>query len=290
MVFVVNKNSRAAEWISAFEHLGDTVLLRANLGHDFGAYQAGIEFLKSEDLLRNCQQLVFLNDSTIFTQKSENLLFKFFENSYPWQSLTFSTQPVLHAQSYFLSFLPEVFNSSAFSNFWVNYYPTSLRHRVIRTGEIGLSEALISAGWLPHSPSLDLAVGMCRLPLKEMKLEEKIALFFATGAPKNLTPTGAPKNLTHISDEILLNRFSHELYESNPTRTLGLYLARTSGFPLKCDSLIGRLYSLSDVADCLRDCGVHEAEIRTLSTLFLSMLARKDGMLTSLWSSIGLSR
>lgn len=281
LIFVVNRNPQTQDWISQFEGLGDTVLIRSNIGHDFGAYQAGISFLQDENLLANCQQLVLLNDSTIFTPKSATLANRFFSRTDSWQSLTFSTFPDLHSQSYFLSFLPEVFKSKVFLDFWASYYPTSIRHRVIRTGEIGLSRALIRENWLPHPMTLELKHEPVRGKTARMKLAELIALF---------SQVSGSSDLGSVSDEIVRNRISHQLYEGNPSQILGPYLARVYGFPLKRDLLYGRLYSLADILECLRDCGIEEDELKELRNLFLATLTRPSGSLNSLWRMSGLVR
>ncbi|MEI9907055.1 MAG: rhamnan synthesis F family protein [Actinomycetota bacterium] len=280
-IFIVNDNPLASKWISAMEKFGDTIILRRNIGHDFGAYQSGITFLESKGLLLTTDQLLLVNDSAIYTPRSQALLDSFFETVKPWKSLTFSTQPEFHSQSYFLAFGPEILKSEVFRQFWRDYYPTSLRHLVIKHGEIGLSRILIDAGWLPVTLDSKQSATLINPAKHPLKLEERIALFSdSTGY------TGVGE----IDSELVENRLFHELYERNPSQTLGPYLARTAGYPLKRDLLYGRLYSHRDIVRCLEECGIEGQELEELRELFLSTLVVRSGTLHSLWRRFGFAR
>jgi hypothetical protein len=280
-IFIINENPLAAAWISRLGESGNTVILRRNIGHDFGAYQAGIAFLQSKSLLSTCEQLLLLNDSVIFTPRSGTLFSDFLKVSQPWQSLTVSTRPEFHAQSYFLAFSSEILKKSVFTTFWREYYPTSLRHLVIKRGEIGLSKALTSSGWLPTA--LTFSTGSNKIdPVKNpLKLEEKVALFWDS---RKSISAGS------LSGELVENRVFHELYENNPSQTLGLYLARVAGFPLKWDLLYGQMYSLEDILECLSGCGIKDEEIDELRKLYLSTLVLKQGAINSFLRRFGLVR
>jgi hypothetical protein len=280
IVVVINKSILLTEiYVSSFKSLNLTILTRPNIGRDFGAYQAGFNFLVKNDLLSSASQIIFANDSVFYGPKSHNFIDKSLRNSAHWNSFFVNYQFHQHAQSFFISFPSEIINSKIFLDFWTSYYPTSLRHRVINSGEVKLSQVLQQGGY-----ALKACISPDSAPwskyLKSITPDELFGLWSGFGFQEVVAA-----NMRHGLNQL---RFQHVLIEANPTHHLGLFISRFTGAPLKLDLLKTGLVSFAGILNTLGFMGVPKKEIDGLTTLILAggSVTSTKGM-AKLWRDYG---
>lgn len=127
------------------------LIVRKNVGRDFGAWKDAISILKQKSLLVNCSQLYLVNDSLILISNhlnNERFHSEFINDT---QSdvigLTECWQGAYHLQSYFIKFNKSVIDSEVFHEFWNSYYLINSRQYSIENGEILLSQILLKSGY-----------------------------------------------------------------------------------------------------------------------------------------------
>lgn len=120
------------------------VLVRRNLGHDFGAWREGLRALGDLD---DCRQLVLCNDSVYGPfAPLEALLAKADPATADVWGMTEGRNHGPHLQSWFLLFHPNAFGHPAFDAFWREMPLSSNKFAVIEAGELALSRKLRAAG------------------------------------------------------------------------------------------------------------------------------------------------
>lgn len=126
------------------------VIQRNNVGFDFGSWATlHKEFKKlKEDYLLNLDQLLLANNSVIGPLYPLKPIFEKTEliDADFW-GMTASWQIQWHLQSYFLSFNKKVLESSFLLTFLDNIKLYKSKQRVIHEYELGLSQALVKAGF-----------------------------------------------------------------------------------------------------------------------------------------------
>jgi hypothetical protein len=150
------------------------VMVRPNVGYDFGAYLDAIRWL--DDDLPHLRQLVLMNDSVWYPVPGTpdwvaaaqalgaDVVGSVWNygvaqpdladwRSYRWQ--LDPRRPGFHYCSFALSLGPNALRSAAFRRFWRRLVLTDDKIRTVRRGEVGLSRALLGAG-LSHACTLDL--------------------------------------------------------------------------------------------------------------------------------------
>lgn len=125
------------------------VLERPNCGRDFAAYQAGALYLQQQKIVP--RKLLLANDSVYYDgARAPGMLRRAFDCEGDFVGATENYEPSYHVSSYLIAVSDIIQRSPAWIAFWKNYKPTSSRPKVIRYGELGLSAAIIRAGFRPH--------------------------------------------------------------------------------------------------------------------------------------------
>ena len=254
VVLIVNSNSSMSSWVDALKSEVDTLLIRPNIGRDFGAYQSGINFLKSKGVLQKTTALFLLNDSVYYTPISLTKLNDFLALQKSWKSLFLNFQYKIHAQSFFLSFGREILDSQAFEKFWNDYYPTSIRRRVVVKGELRLTKCLLHSGFRV-TPFIDSQIIEEALNNNLMSPSEEFSAlgeFFYSNS-------GGTDSKIYGAQRIELLRGI--LDTKNPTHHLGLFTTRLLGAPLKMDIVMRGYASTGAVRECLLEAKVPAAEV-----------------------------
>ena len=128
-------------WLAAHAELQR----RGNYGYDFFSYRAG---LLEAGNLADYDRVVICNDSYVGPLDDyEVILQAMAATPADFWGLTKSDRIAPHVQSFFVCFMPWVVRSHAFEQFWQRMTPVSDRAQVIRRYEIGLSTALLDAGF-----------------------------------------------------------------------------------------------------------------------------------------------
>lgn len=128
--------------------------------YDFGSYKRGFIFAKQNGLLKECDELVFVNDSCygpfkplekIFNQMSEKTcdFWGLTKNKYAFKIVKGRTKDcyIPHIQSYFFVLRPNVFNSEGFEKFITSVKEEETKNEVIEKYEIGLTTDLEACGF-----------------------------------------------------------------------------------------------------------------------------------------------
>jgi len=281
VVLIVNSNSSMSSWVDALKSEVDTLLIRPNIGRDFGAYQLGINFLKSKGVLQTTTELFLLNDSVYYTPISLTKLNDFIDLQKPWKSLFLNFQYKIHAQSFFLSFGREILDSQAFEKFWNNYYPTSMRRQVVVKGELRLTKFLLSAGFRV-TPLVNSQIIEETLDHNSMSPSEEFSALgeFFHSISATTDSRIEEKQKIELIREILDNK--------NPTHHLGLFTTRLLGAPLKMDIVMRGFTSTGAVRECLLEAKVPAVEVEVCINEIGSRGTDATGYgITKIWKTFG---
>lgn len=129
--------------------------------YDFGSYKRGFEFAKKKNLLKECDELIFANDSCygpfkplekIFNQMSVNDcdFWGLTKNRIGFKKIKNSKVKDIycpHIQSYFFVLRPQTFNSETFKEFINSIEYQENKNDIILKYEIGLTKTLEKAGF-----------------------------------------------------------------------------------------------------------------------------------------------
>jgi hypothetical protein len=268
-------------WIDALKSEVDTLLIRPNIGRDFGAYQSGINFLKIKGIYQTITELFLLNDSVYYTPISLKKLNDFIALQKPWKSLFLNFKYKIHAQSFFLSFGREILDSQAFKKFWENYYPTSMRRQVVDKGELCLTKHLLHAGYRV-TPFVNSQLIEETLDHYSMTPSEEFSalgeFFHSISAATDSNIEG--KRRIELIREILDNK--------NPTHHLGLFTTRSLGAPLKMDIVMRGFASTGAVRECLLEAKVPAAEVEVCLNEIVSRGTDATGYgIAKIWKTFG---
>ncbi len=266
---VINKNAESARFISALDVKNCAIMVRENLGADFGAYQNGIRYLKKIDLYTHLKFLVLVNDSIFVTPTSQESIAKISNPISDINCIFVHHQGISHAGSMFLKFDQQTLFSNEFSKFWVRYFPYSSKRRVILRGEHALSKAVGIGKFHPivHLDSIN--------SVRDYNLLNSEVLQLLTWSRKSSSLT-----YFYVSKSIEVSNwkevFSYTLSNLQVSNALGLNISRVLHVPLKMDLMKLGLASASDYLILARDAGCTESEIMELQKI----LNTKGGFLT----------
>jgi hypothetical protein len=137
------------------------LVVRDNVGRDFGAYKDGIQIARS--LERSLERLILLNDSVIYLPHEIDGLFTKFLGDEEYIGLTEVHDRHHHVQSFLMSFGPSVLRDPRFCVYWRRYIPIGTRRWSIHKGEVGLTRAMLAAG---YRPSLVASLGRLKAALE----------------------------------------------------------------------------------------------------------------------------
>jgi Rhamnan synthesis protein F len=145
VVVVSNSGRLRPEAMAALQPLCAAILMRRNVGYDFGAWREAIDHLA---LPRPGTEMVALANDSVYgpLRPLDEMLDRIdFESADVWGP-TESWQSRYHLQSYFLIFGRRALESAAWQHFWPDVLPAPSKYWVIRHYEVGLSQAMIRAG------------------------------------------------------------------------------------------------------------------------------------------------
>lgn len=199
IVFVSNAGKLRADAWEALRELCDIVLLRRNIGYDFGAMREGLETCR---LPRPETEMVLIVNDSVYgplAPLDETLARIDFATADAWGA-TESWQWRYHLQSFFLAVGRRTLESKAWRQFWSGVRPVGSKYWVIRNYEIGLTRQLIAAGlrcaaiwsYLDVVDDVDislLAAGEGEDPLLASRKIHANRIRFAAAARRPLNPT-----------------------------------------------------------------------------------------------------
>lgn len=146
VLFVSNAGFLRPEALDAVKALCAGVLIRRNVGYDFGAWREGFEQL---GLPREDTEFAVMANDSVYgpLRPVDEMLGRMdFAQADVW-GCTETWQTRYHLQSYLVAFSPAVLASPAWRRFWAAVRSTPSKTLVIQRYEIGLSQSLIRAGF-----------------------------------------------------------------------------------------------------------------------------------------------
>lgn len=175
-IVVMSTSPRISEdGLKEMARYATTVILRENIGYDFGSYKLGIAYLK--EIKAKPNQLLITNDSVYGPFHSLKPILKK-AKEFDVYGLTDSIDINYHLQSYFLIYGERVLKSRAFIEFWnrVELFDTndkSFKQKIINEYEVGGSQyflkkkftlgaafgfkALAQSAWAKYTHEIDIA-------------------------------------------------------------------------------------------------------------------------------------
>ncbi|MBU6449957.1 MAG: lipopolysaccharide biosynthesis protein [Rhodospirillales bacterium] len=145
VVFVTNSEKLTPYALEAVKELCAAVLVRRNIGYDFGAWADALHHLGLPRA--DTQEIIFANDSVFgpLLPLGDVLRRLNYEKSDIW-GLTESWQVRYHLQSFFLGFGPKALRAEAFGKFWSAVRPVPAKAYVVHKYEIGITQAMMAGG------------------------------------------------------------------------------------------------------------------------------------------------
>jgi hypothetical protein len=254
VLVVLNDNQYSADWVKEILKTDCMIITRPNLGRDFGAYQAGFNYLLKKKLLISSTKLVFVNDTSYVTPKSQlNFLTDFFGQD-TYNCLMKHYQGYVHAASNLLVFGQEVFLSKSFIRFWKSYYPSNMRFHAVFRGEHKLSKIVGHSYFTP-------ATGLIRKHAKKFIASEylQLTLWAQRSYPDYASAIDSLRTSTNFNWEREATYMALDNFQVS--NSLGLYLSRVYFFPLKLDLAYYLLCSREDIYQILEHGGCDADEV-----------------------------
>ena len=130
----------------------EVIIAKPHGEYDFGSYKRGFQYLETEGMLNNINELIFANDSCFGPLfEPENLWREMDKKPCDFWGITENTEFSRHIQSYFMVFRPQVFNSEIFAAFMSGITRQPDVRSVIGQYEVGLSKILMEKGFVAKS-------------------------------------------------------------------------------------------------------------------------------------------
>ncbi|MBU6498226.1 MAG: lipopolysaccharide biosynthesis protein [Rhodospirillales bacterium] len=145
VVFITNSGRLRPEAMAALQPLCAGVLVRRNIGYDFGAMREGLEYL---GLPRAETEMVLLVNDSVYGPLGplDDMLARIDFTAADLWGATESWQRRYHLQSYFVAAGRRALDSAAWRTFWSSVRPVKSKSWVISRYEVGLTQKLLRAG------------------------------------------------------------------------------------------------------------------------------------------------
>ncbi len=233
VLFVTNSGKLRPEALAALKPVCAGILIRRNIGYDFGAMREGLEYLK---LPRADTEMVVLANDSIYGpfKPLDDLLARIdFSEADLWGA-TDSWQRRYHVQSYFVAAGRRALESKAWADFWKQIRPVKSKTWVVNNYEVGMSQRMLRGGlrlasvWRYHDlirdvnpawlmkPQHDGSQGaQSGEPIREMRFVHAHRIRYNVVARKPLNPT------SDLWRQLLRAGFpfmKRELLRDNPTQ------------------------------------------------------------------------
>ncbi len=145
IVFVTNSGKLRPEAMRALQGLCAAVIIRRNVGYDFGAWADALHELGLPRA--GTEEVILANDSVFgpLLPLGDVLRRLDYSKAEIW-GLTESWQVRYHLQSFFLAFGPAALRSETFAKFWNGVRPVPAKSYIVKTYEIGVTQAMVKGG------------------------------------------------------------------------------------------------------------------------------------------------
>ncbi len=198
------------------------VILRDNVGYDFGAYRDGVAFLAD---LSRFEVVALTNDSVYGPFFDLGSTLAGCDAKTPVWGITDSWSRRYHLQSYFLLLQGEALRSACVARFFATVLPTQSKTWVVRRYEIGFTQAMLRGGLrcgalFPYRAATAALIGAARAGrLTDQQLAFGMRRFLAWMLGK--VQDGKPLNPMHHFWDHMISRMrcpflKRELLDSQP--------------------------------------------------------------------------
>lgn len=145
VVFVSNSGKLRPEALAAVQKICAGVIVRKNIGYDFGAWRDAIDYLGLPRA--GTEEIICANDSVFgpLLPLGDTLRRLDYGRADIW-GLTESWQVRYHLQSFFIAFGPTAVRTAAFRKFWNTVRPVPVKAYIVKTYEIGVTQAMMKGG------------------------------------------------------------------------------------------------------------------------------------------------
>lgn len=239
VVFVTNSGRLLEEDKRFLRIYCAAILVRRNIGYDFGAWRDALETLSLPR--EDTWSILLVNDSTIgpFAEIQELLNTIDYQVADVW-GITESWQRGYHLQSFFLSCGPVAIRSRAWHDFWRSVKPVPSKDWIVRQYEVGFTKCLSAAG---------LSCKALFPTAKLLNVKELAHLVAIAGADRVADPekTAEPSEAVHAARILRAVRVGGMML--NPSADLWRQLLKV-GFPfVKRELITLNPTKIADVAD-----------------------------------------
>ena len=279
VVAVMNQSKHMDSWLTAFSSRPIEILVRPNIGRDFGAYRTGFRYVESKGALNVAQKLLFANDSMLYGPKSIDFVDSLLSVDKPWLGMFVNYQFHTHSQSFFQVFSREVFANPSFSDFWKKYYPSELRHKAINDGEVALSSLCLGLGFSPTSFVTAKSI-LESSEFHEFKPDEKFGIWSNHGS------AWLDERISTLENTKFLMK--RQYLENNVTHHQGLLVSRILKSPLKLDIFQTGQVTLDGLESTLISLGIRDVELQNiLGIMTLKGTHASNRGIKRLWKTFG---
>jgi len=228
-VFVSNAPQLHPDSLARLVPLCGAILLRHNLGLDFGAFKDGIGSLRLERL----EALLLANDSVYGPFRDlGDVIGRMNPLEADVWGITDNWERQFHLQSYFVLFARQALTSPAFGQFWRDVRYVQAKSWVIGHYEIGLTRALLQGGLrcrvlFPYRLAATTLIDAVRQGVTGDSPAFSGPRERFAGALVDAIEDGLPLNSSHYFWDHLITRMGcpflkRELLRDNPARIPGL--------------------------------------------------------------------
>jgi len=269
-IIVLNHSRDSDLFRLSLQYFGDdvTILMRNNIGRDFGAYQSAMNYLNKKVNLTELEKIAFFNDS-IFYGKDFGWFTKLNEMDSNVGALYSNFELKPHFQSMAFICDHNIINSKFFKSFWSKYYPTENRTSVIKKGELKFSHLCLESGFTFS----DLATTLLSQEIKPLNEIEKQAVLMSglDLRPQKILlmsimtiPEFPINQEIDISEKIISQLINLVVTSKNVSHALGFYFTRNYHFPLKLDLVKFGTAGTLDILNFLQSANIEEVESQEL--------------------------
>jgi hypothetical protein len=267
LILVINENPLAELWKSKLIKNQRLVIVRSNVGSDFGGYKTALKIISQ--FRSSIKNLVIANDSMLYGPSNQKSIMKLIDSTSmgACTSLFLNMQTVIHGPSMILRFGKETLEREEFWNFWEKYYPYSNKRKIIRKGEHQLTKII---GWQNINPVFSAQSIRQSMKLTKSEMIQLVKWIALTDVELLSSLNLAGREPDHW---FLLNFAFDNFHVSD---SIGLFASRSLGAPLKLDLARRGLTTKNEVLNTARELKIDEKEIEELRLI----LESRDSYLT----------
>ncbi|WP_240116226.1 rhamnan synthesis F family protein [Erwinia endophytica] len=142
-IFVVGVNTQRLSDPERYSDIIDVYIERDNFGRDFGSYQDGFRYIFNNDIHEKSDRILMVNDSVYYSSTNlSDFIDTMFSTDKDASGATENFEISHHIGSFCVSIAGKVARDQRFVDFWEKYKKNNVRPRIIKNGEMGLTNTL----------------------------------------------------------------------------------------------------------------------------------------------------